>query len=141
MSAVEWGGIAKGELTAVALTKNRVIAARLGFLDQVGMTILQSGKASVTPNSPYVGDKLSDDINPKSGLHRTRYHLGESGVDADANEFVENGFVWRAAVGHGEKAPCSGLLSKVKIVRFWLDEWHGTAFKRSDRRPRNRGDC
>ena len=61
MSVVGWGGTAKGDLTADAMTRNRVIAERLGCLDEIGMTTLRSGKAAVIRNGPYAGDKLSVD--------------------------------------------------------------------------------
>ena len=67
MSAVGWGGTAKGDLTADAMTRNRVIAERLGCLDEIGMTTLRSGKAAVIRNGPYAGDKLSvDHIIPRA---------------------------------------------------------------------------
>jgi hypothetical protein len=67
MSAVGWGGTAKGDLTADAMTRNRVIAERLGYLDEIGMTTLRSGKAAVIRNGPYAGDKLSvDHIIPRA---------------------------------------------------------------------------
>lgn len=40
VAAVGWGGSAKGELTADAMVRNRVIAERLGCLDDEGMTNL-----------------------------------------------------------------------------------------------------
>ena len=42
MLNVGWGGTAKGELTADAMVRNRVIAERLGCLDESGMTDLRS---------------------------------------------------------------------------------------------------
>lgn len=67
MVAVGWGGTAKGELTASAMTRNRVIAERLGCLDEAGMADLRRGKAPIIRNGPYAGDKLSvDHVIPRS---------------------------------------------------------------------------
>ena len=67
MSAVGWGGTAKGDLTADAMTRNRVIAERLGCLDEVGMSDLRRGNAPTIRSGPYVGDELSvDHIIPRS---------------------------------------------------------------------------
>jgi hypothetical protein len=67
MVAVGWGGTAKGELTAAAMERNRIIAERLGCLDAEGMEILRRGKAPTIRHGPYTGDKLSvDHIIPRS---------------------------------------------------------------------------
>ena len=67
MLNVGWGGTAKGELTADAMVRNRVIAERLGCLDEDGMSDLRSGKAAIIRNGPYTGDKLSvDHIIPRA---------------------------------------------------------------------------
>ena len=47
MAAVGWGGTAKGELTAEAMVRNRVIAERLGCLDEAGMADLRRGNAPI----------------------------------------------------------------------------------------------
>jgi hypothetical protein len=68
MVAVGWGGTAKGNLTADAMSRNRLIAERLGCLDESGMADLRGGRAAVVRNGPYAGDKLSvDHIIPRSG--------------------------------------------------------------------------
>ena len=67
MVAVGWGGSAKGDLTGDAMVRNRVIAERLGCLDEAGMADLRSGKAPTIRTRPYVGDKLSvDHILPRA---------------------------------------------------------------------------
>jgi hypothetical protein len=67
MVTVGWGGTAKGDLTAEAMVRNRVIAERLGCLDEAGMADLRSGKAPTIRTGPYVGDKLSvDHIVPRA---------------------------------------------------------------------------
>jgi hypothetical protein len=67
MVAVGWGGTGKGDLTAEAMVRNRVIAERLGCLDEAGMVDLRGGRAPFIHNGPYTGDKLSvDHIIPRS---------------------------------------------------------------------------
>jgi hypothetical protein len=67
MVAVGWGDSAKGQLTAEAMVRNRIIAERLGCLDEEGMNRLRSGKAPTIRGGPYSGDKLSvDHIIPRS---------------------------------------------------------------------------
>jgi len=67
MSAVGWGGTAKGDLTADAMVRNRVLAEELGCLDEAGMSDLRRGNAPTIRCGPYVGDELSvDHIIPRS---------------------------------------------------------------------------
>ena len=67
MVAVGWGGRAKGDLTSDAMVRNRVIAERLGCLDEAGMADLRRGKAPTIRTGPYTGDKLSvDHILPRA---------------------------------------------------------------------------
>ena len=67
MAALGWSGTAKGELTAEAMVRNRVIAERLGCLDEEGMADLRGGRAAIIRNGPYAGDKLSvDHVIPRA---------------------------------------------------------------------------
>ena len=67
MVAVGWGGSAKGNLTSDAMVRNRVIAERLGCLDEAGMADLRRGKAPTIRTGPYTGDKLSvDHVIPRA---------------------------------------------------------------------------
>ena len=67
MLNVGWGGTAKGELTADALVRHRVIAEEFGCLDEAGMSDLRRGNAPTIRRGPYVGDELSvDHIIPRS---------------------------------------------------------------------------
>ena len=56
MVAVGWGGTAKGDLTADAMVRNRMIAERLGCLDEAGMADLRGGRAAVVRTGPYTGE-------------------------------------------------------------------------------------
>ncbi len=77
MVAVGWGGTAKGDLTADAMVRNRVIAEQLGCLDDEGMVNLRSGKSATIRTSPYTGDKLSvAHIAPKVALPQLDTTLG-----------------------------------------------------------------
>ncbi len=67
MVTVGWGGTARGDLTNAAMVRNRVIAERLGCLDDAGMGDLRRGKAATIRNGPYAGTKLSvDHILPRA---------------------------------------------------------------------------
>jgi len=67
MDAIGWGGTLKGQLTAVAMTRNRTIAERLGCLDAEGMENLRRGKAPTITRGPYTGEKLTvDHIIPRA---------------------------------------------------------------------------
>jgi hypothetical protein len=67
MVTVGWGGTAKGDLTSDAMVRNRVIAERLGCLDDAGVADLRRGKAPTIRTGPYAGDKLSvDHILPRA---------------------------------------------------------------------------
>ena len=73
MVTIGWGGSAKGELTADAMLRNRVIVERLGCMDAEGMTNLRSGKSAIVRNGPYTGDKLSvDHISPAQSARNSR---------------------------------------------------------------------
>ena len=67
MVAVGWGESAKGDLTRDAMVRNRVIAERLGCLEEAGMADLRGGKAPTIRTGPYAGDKLSvDHVIPRA---------------------------------------------------------------------------
>jgi hypothetical protein len=67
MVAVGWGGSGKGDLTADAMVRNRMIAERLGCLDEAGMADLRGGRAAIVRIGPYAGDKLSvDHVIPRA---------------------------------------------------------------------------
>ena len=67
MDAVGWGGTLKGELTAKAMVRNRVIAERLGCLDEEGMERMRRGASPTVKRGPYAGEKLHvDHIIPRS---------------------------------------------------------------------------
>jgi hypothetical protein len=67
MEAVGWGGTMKGELTAKAMVRNRIIAERLGCLDAEGMERMRRGASPTVKRGPYAGDKLHvDHIIPRT---------------------------------------------------------------------------
>jgi len=67
MKAVGWGGTLKGELTAKAMVRNRIIAERLGCLDSEGMELMRRGQSPTVKRGPYAGDKLHvDHIIPRT---------------------------------------------------------------------------
>jgi hypothetical protein len=67
MVAVGWGGTAKGDLTTLAMVRNRIIAERLGCLDAEGMERMRRGASPIVMRGPYAGEKLTvDHIIPRA---------------------------------------------------------------------------
>ena len=67
MDAIGWGGTLKGELTAQAMVRNRIIAERLGCLDAEGMERLRRGASAIVKRGPYAGETLHvDHIIPRA---------------------------------------------------------------------------
>lgn len=67
MAALGLRGTLKGELTAAAMARNRIIAERLGSLDDEGMEKLRRGSAPTVKFGPYAGEKLTvDHIIPRA---------------------------------------------------------------------------
>ena len=67
MDTVGWGGTLKGELTAQAMVRNRVIAERLGCLDKEGEALMRRGSSPTVKLGPYAGEKLTvDHIIPRA---------------------------------------------------------------------------
>jgi hypothetical protein len=67
MDAIGWGGTAKGELTAAAMARNRIIAERLGCLDPEGMERMRRGKSPIIRRGPYAAERLTvDHIIPRA---------------------------------------------------------------------------
>jgi hypothetical protein len=67
MSQYGWGKTLKGELTAMAMVRNRTIAERLGCLDEEGMEKLRRGSSPTVKFGPYSGEKLTvDHIIPRA---------------------------------------------------------------------------
>lgn len=67
MEMLGLGGSGKGNLTAAAMDRNRIIAERLGCLDAEGMALLRRGNAPTIKFGPYTGEKLTvDHIIPRA---------------------------------------------------------------------------
>ena len=67
MAQLGCGGTLKGELTAIAMARNRTIAERLGCLDAEGMERLRRGASPTVKFGPYAGEKLTvDHIIPRA---------------------------------------------------------------------------
>ena len=116
MSAVGWGGTAKGDLTADAMTRNQVIAERLGCLDEVGMTTLRSGKAAVIRNGPYAGDKLSvDHIIPRAVCAELDTTLANLELMPMRMNSSKSDSIGERQVGMAKKFHAAGLLSKAGL--------------------------
>ena len=116
MSAVGWAGTAKGDLTADAMTRNRVIAERLGCLDEVGMTTLRSGKAAVIRNGPYAGDKLSvDHIIPRAVCAELDTTLANLELMPMRMNSSKSDSIGERQVDMAKKFHAAGLLSKAGL--------------------------
>ena len=116
MSAVGWGGSAKGELTADAMTRNRVIAERLGCLDEAGMTTLRSGKAAIIRNGPYAGDKLSvDHIIPRAVCAELDTTLANLELMPMRMNSSKSDSIGERQVDMAKKLHAAGLLSKAGL--------------------------
>jgi hypothetical protein len=113
MSAVGWGGTAKGQLTAEAMVRNRVIAERLGCLDEEGMLNMRSGRAPTIRNGPYTGDKLSvDHIIPRSVCIELDTTLANLELMPLRMNRAKSNFVGERQIDLARKFHAAGLLSK-----------------------------
>lgn len=116
MSAVGWVGTAKGDLTADAMTRNRVIAERLGCLDEIGMTTLRSGKAAVIRDGPYAGDKLSvDHIIPRAVCAELDTTLANLELMPMRMNSSKSDSIGERQVDMAKKFHAAGLLSKAGL--------------------------
>jgi hypothetical protein len=116
MSAVGWGETAKGDLTADAMVRNRVIAERLGCLDEAGMTDLRSGKAPIIRNGPYSGDKLSvDHIIPRAVCPELDTTLANLELMPMRMNSSKSDAISERQVDMAKKFHAAGLLSKAGL--------------------------
>ena len=117
MSAVGWGGTAKSDLTADAMTRIRVIAERLGCLDDVGLTTFRSGKAAVIRNGPYAGDKLSVNlIIPRAVCAELDTTLANLELMPMRMNSSKSDSIGERQVDMAKKFHAAGLLSKSELV-------------------------
>jgi hypothetical protein len=116
MASVGWGGTAKGELTADAMVRNRVIAERLGCLDEEGMIALRSGRAPTIRNGPYTGDKLSvDHIIPRSVCLELDTTLANLELMPLRMNRAKSNSVGQRQVDMAKKFHAAGLLSEAGL--------------------------
>jgi hypothetical protein len=116
MVAVGWCGTAKGDLTADAIVRNRVIAERLGCLDEAGMADLRRGKAPTIRTGPYTGDKLSvDHIIPRSVCIELDTTLANLELMPLAMNRAKSAFIGERQVDLARKFHAAGLLSQAGL--------------------------
>jgi hypothetical protein len=116
MIAVGWGETAKGDLTAGAMVRNRIIAERLGCLDELGMADLRRGKAPIIRFGPYTGDKLSvDHIIPRSVCIELDTTLANLELMPLAMNRAKSAFIGERQVDLARKFHAAGLLSQAGL--------------------------
>jgi hypothetical protein len=116
MLAVGWGGSPKANLTTDAMVRNRVIAERLGCLDEAGMTDLRSGKAPIIRNGPYSGDKLSvDHIIPRAVCAELDTTLANLELMPMRMNSSKSDSISERQVDMAKKFHAAGLLSKAGL--------------------------
>ena len=112
MVAVGWGGTAKGDLTADAMVRNRMIAERLGCLDEAGMADLRGGRAAVVRTGPYTGDKLSvDHVIPRAVCPELDTTLANLELMPMRMNAAKSDFVGERQVDTARRFHAAGLLS------------------------------
>jgi hypothetical protein len=113
MADVGWGGTAKGDLTSAAMVRNRMIAERLGCLDDAGMGDLRRGKAAIIRNGPYAGDKLSvDHILPRAVCPELDTTLANLELMPMRMNSSKSDSIGERQVDMARKFHAAGLLSK-----------------------------
>jgi hypothetical protein len=113
MVAVGWGGTAKGDLTADAMVRNRVIAERLGCLDEAGMADLRGGRAAIIRTGPYTGDKLSvDHVIPRSVCPELDTTLANLELMPSRMNSLKSDSIGERQVDMARKFHAAGLLSQ-----------------------------
>jgi hypothetical protein len=116
MVAVGWGGTAKGDLTAGAMVRNRIIAERLGCLDELGMADLRGGRAPIIRTGPYTGDKLSvDHIIPRSVSLELDTTLANLELMPLAMNREKSASIGERQVDMAKKFHAAGLLSQAGL--------------------------
>ena len=116
MAAVGWRGTAKGDLTAEAMVRNRVIAERLGCLDEAGMADLRGGRAAIVRNGPYSGDKLSvDHVIPRAVCPELDTTLANLELMPMRMNSSKSDTIGERQVDMARKFHAAGLLSKAGL--------------------------
>jgi len=116
MVTVGWGGMAKGDLTGDAMVRNRVIAERLGCLDESGMADLRGGKAPTILTGPYTGDKLSvDHILPRAVCPELDTTLANLELMPMRMNSSKSDSIGERQVDMAKKFYAAGLLSKAGL--------------------------
>ena len=116
MAALGWSGTAKGDLTAEAMVRNRVIAERLGCLDEAGMADLRGGRAAIVRIGPYAGDKLSvDHVIPRAVCEELDTTLANLELMPVRMNSSKSDTIGERQVDMARKFHAAGLLSKAGL--------------------------
>jgi hypothetical protein len=119
MVAVGWGGTAKGDLTAAAMARNRIIAERLGCLDADGMARMRRGASPIVKRGPYVGEKLTvDHIIPRAVSPSLDLVLANLELMPHSLNIRKGAKVGQRQIDLANKLQAAGLLSEVERQRI-----------------------
>ena len=118
MVAVGWGGTAKGDLTALAMVRNRVIAERLGCLDADGMERLRRGASPIVMRGPYAGEKLTvDHIIPRAVTRSLDLVLANLELMPHSLNIRKGAKIGQRQIDLANKLRAAGLLSDMDRQR------------------------
>ena len=118
MVAVGWGGTAKGDLTALAMVRNRIIAERLGCLDAEGMERLRRGASPIVMRGPYAGEKLTvDHIIPRAVTPSLDLVLANLELMPASLNFRKGAKIGQRQIDLANKLHAAGLLSDMERQR------------------------
>jgi hypothetical protein len=119
MVAVGWGGTMKGELTAAAMVRNRIIAERLGCLDPENMEQLRRGKSPVVRSGPYAGELLTvDHIIPRAVSPALDLVLANLEFMPQTLNLRKGSKVGQRQIDLANKLHAAGLLSEMDRIRI-----------------------
>jgi hypothetical protein len=118
MAQLGCGGTLKGELTAIAMARNRTIAERLGCFDAEGMERMRRGKAPTVKFGPYADEKLTvDHIIPRAVTRSLDSVLANLELMPHSLNIRKGAKVGQRQVDLANKLHAAGLLSELELQR------------------------
>jgi len=118
MVAVGWGDTMKGELTAKAMARNRVISERLGCLDAEGMERMRRCASPIVKRGPYAGEKLTvDHIIPRAVTPSLDLVLANLELMPHSLNLRKGAKIGQRQIDLANKLRDAGLLSEIDHAR------------------------